>query len=72
MNLIQSLLGLVVTLFLFTYIIGVAFAMIAGRGRMAKQFTDWYLKTSWKTTRRILKTLIGLAADFFKWLHSKV
>jgi hypothetical protein len=72
MNLIQSLLGLVVTLFLFTYIIGVAFSMIAGQGRMAKQFSNWYLKTSWKIARRALKIMIGLAVDFGKWLHSKL
>jgi len=67
-----QLIGLLITFALAIIIIGVGFSYMIGGSAMAKRFTNWFLKTFWKITRRILKAFASLAADFFKWLHSKL
>ncbi len=72
MDAISSLLGWLLQFGLVFYLLGLGISLIVGQAPGAKQYTKWVGKFTWKICRRTLKTLTGLAADFFKWAHSKL
>lgn len=72
MNAITSLFGHLVAFGMALFLIGLGFSLIVGQSRLAKRYVQWVGKTLWKSFRWTLKTMIGLAIDLMKLVHSKL